>query len=233
MRLPWFGRVGLAAGLALVLEWPGITLAEGWTAAAGDMGRDESRIAVQIGGSWGAVGGTEVEKVDPARGFEVGASYRVFRSASVYGSYASSTASVSGQLTQLLDQRIRPDGNSGNVDGEISFRRFRAGLRVDGLRQEDWPIQVYFIGAAVFSTNEVRIDSVDQAPPQPVAKAGGGVVDPSKFEDTQTGFLGRVGVEYRVMPRVGVDLGFTYEIFEPPPGTNSTTSLNGGVTIRI
>ena len=63
--------------------------------------------------------------------------------------------------------------------------------------------------------------------------AGGGEVNLGGFEDQQIGILGRIGMEYRVTRNLGVDLGFNYEIFEPPPGTNATAALSGGLTIRI
>lgn len=232
MKLPRFVRV--APGVcALVCLWSAPVLAADWQAAAGDMGRNESRIALDIGGSWALVSGDEVEKVNPATGFEVGAAFRFFRSASLYGAFASSKSTVDGQIVALIDQPVRADGRSGNVSGDVTFTRYRAGLRIDGMRQERWPAQVYFIGAAVFVTTKVAIDTVDQATPAPIPALGGGMVDLGGFEDSQVGFMGRVGMEYSVAPRVGVDLGFTYEVFEAPPGTSSAAGFHGGVTFRI
>lgn len=234
MSLPFPVRAGFLAGLGFALFASQVAAAEeDWTPAAGDLGWTTTRFALHVGGSWGPIGGTEVEKVDPASGFEVGLSGRVYHSISLYGSYASSKGNVKGQVVQLLDQPVRTDRRSGTVDGELTFRRYRAGLRIDGLRQESWPFQAYFVGAAVFSTNEVKLSSVDEAPPASIPIPGGGMLDLAKFDDSQTGFLGRVGIEYIVAPRVWVYGAFSYEVFEPPPGTNATASVNVGVTIRI
>jgi opacity protein-like surface antigen len=140
---------------------------------------------------------------------------------------------VDGQIVELLDQPVRADGRSGNVSGELTFTRYRVGLRLDGLRQQNWPAQVYFIGGAVFATTKVAIDTVDYATPGLVPAPGGGRVDLGGFEDSQVGFMGRIGMEYRVAANLSVNLGFTYEVFEPPPGTNSNTAFNGGLTYRI
>jgi Outer membrane protein beta-barrel domain len=233
MNLPSPARTGALVGLAVALSLVGPARADDWTETTGGLGHEATRFALHIGGSWGPVNGTEVEKVDPASGFEVGLSARVLWSISLYGSYASTSGNVSGQLVQLLDQRVRADGRSGNVDGSLDFRRYRAGLRIDGLRQKNWPFQAYFVGAAVFTTNEIKLDSVDHAPPVPIALPQGGSVDLRKFDDSQTGFLGRVGVEYPLVPHAWVYVNFTYEVLEPPPGTNATTSFNGGLTLRI
>jgi hypothetical protein len=234
MSLPFPVRAGVRAGVVLAMLASGpATAAADWTATAGDLGTNASRFAVHVGGSWGPINGTEVEKVDPATGLEVGVSGRVWRSFSLYGSYATSQGSVKGQIVQLLDQPIRADGRSGTVDGDVSFRRFRAGVRIDGLRQEDWPFQAYFVGAAVFSTNEVKLNSVDGRPPQVLDLPDGGTLDLAKFDDSQLGFLGRIGVEYLLTTRFWVYTNFTYEVIEPPPGTNATASVNGGLTIRI
>ncbi|MBZ0269118.1 hypothetical protein K8I85_13245 [bacterium] len=233
MKLSRFGRVVLGPCALVCLLCGPVAAADDWEAGVGEMGRTATRIALQIGGSWGAIYGTEVEKTNPATGFEVGASYRVFRIFSLYGGYASSKANIDGQLVELLDQPVRADGRSGNVSGDITYARYRTGIRIDAMRQKNWPAQIYFLGAAVFSTNKVAIESVDHEAPAPVPAPGGGTVDLTGFEDSQIGFLGRVAVEYRFAPRIGTYLGFSYEVFEAPPGTNSTTALSGGLVFRI
>jgi len=233
MKLSRFGRVVVGPCALVCLFCGPAAAADDWEAGVGEMGRTASRIALQVGGSWGAIYGTEVERTNPAAGFEVGASYRVFRIFSLYGGYASSKANVDGQLVELLDQPVRADGRSGNVKGDITYSRYRAGIRIDGMRQENWPVQVYFLGAAIFSTNKVAIDEVDHASPSPVPAPGGGMVDLGGFEDSQIGFLGRMALEYRFAPRFGTYMGFTYEVFEAPPGTNSTTAVTGGLTFRM
>lgn len=236
MSLPFSVRAGALAGLGVALLLPGVATADSdWIPAAGDLGLSSTRYAIHVGGSWGPVSGTEVENTEPASGVEIGVSVRVLWSVSAYGSFAWSRSTVKGQIVQLLDQEVRADGRSGNVDGELTSRRLRYGVRVDGLRQEGWPFQIYFVGAAVQSVNEVTINSLDHvSPPPPIPLSGGRTLDIGKFDDGgQWGFLGRVGVEYLVTKQAWVYGNFTYEVVEPPPGTYATASINAGLTYRI
>lgn len=234
MKFPSLARTRILGGVCLLLLAAGpAAAAEDWTPALGDLGRTATRFALHIGGNWSAITGTEVEQMDSATGYEAGISVRVFRSFSLFGGYAVSSGDVKGQVVQLLDQNVRPDGRSGNVSGQIEARRFRTGIRVDALRERNWRFQPYLLGAAVFTTTEVTIDSVDQAAPRPVPVVGGGSADISRFEDSQIGALARFGVEYRVVPLIGIDFNLSLEMMELPPGTNAATSVNGGITIRI
>jgi hypothetical protein len=181
-----------------------------------------TRLRVHGGVLYGTVSGSEVEKTDPAFGFEIGGSFRVLRGLSICGSFAKSRSNVDGQVVQLLDVPVRVDGRSGTVDGRVDFDRFRVGVRVDGLRQPSFRVQPYLLGAATFTKNKVKLDTVDRAKP----------AQPS-YDDSQIGGVGQFGVEVGVAPRIGVDAHFVYEVFEFPPATNSSLGVGAGVALRL
>ncbi len=228
-------RLGqVLAGLALGLLFVSPAVAD-WSAVAGDLGRDESRLLLFGGGSYGVLGGSEVEDTDPTFGYEAGAGYRLWRGITLTGSWAAHTADVDGQLVQLLDVRVREDGRSGRVLGQIETSRFRAGLRLDPLGNEGWRYHPYVEVGVMHSTIEVTIDSVNGAPPVPFLQTpdDAELTDISVFDDTQLGGMARFGVEVDVMGGLGFDLGSTFEIIEFPAGTNSITTFGGRLVFRI
>lgn len=235
MKLPSLARpLAGVASLALLSLAPSTAhSADDWEATMGDLGRTTTRIGLHLGAFYGATSGSEVRRVEPAAGLEVGASYRVLGSFSLYGSYALSSADVKGQVTELIDQKVRPDGRSGNVDGTIDLSRFRAGIRVDALREKGWKYQPYLVLAASITNSTVELKTVDGAPPRPSRNPEGILIDPSSFADSQIGAMGRLGVEYPVANHVGANLAFTYEGIELPPGTHSVISAYGGLTLRF
>lgn len=221
--------------LVAVLCFSTASGAEDWEPVAGGLGRDASRFAVHLGGSYGTMQGSELENLDPSTGFDVGVSFRFLGNLSAVGYYAADKANVSGQLTQLLDQRVRADGRSGLVEGEVKTERFRAGLRVDAYRERGWRFTPYLLGAVVFSDIEVTIDSVDGAPPAPIPSADPlqPRTDISTVKSNEIGGLGRLGVEYRVASRIAVDLNGNVEIIEAQPGTNTIFAVNSGLVVRF
>jgi hypothetical protein len=134
-----------------------------------------------------------------------------------------------------VDQNVRPDGRSGYVVGKIEQTRFRAGIRVDAYREKNWRVRPYLMGAVVFSTTDVTIDSVNgQSPPALVP--GDVITDPvdiSSFSQSHVGGLARVGLEVPVASSVFVDVSGNIEVIEMQPGTNSIYSVNSGLTIRF
>ncbi len=234
MKRPSFGLVPILATGA-VLFASVVQAEDAWEASLGELGRSSTRFGLHISAGYSAVSGNEVEQVESAVGYEAGLSVRVLGNLSIFGSYAVATGDLEGQLVQILDQKIRSDGRSGNASGDLELSRWRVGVRVDALREKNWPWQPYFLGAVVFSSSEVTLDSVDQSsPPLPVsAGIGQPLIDIRTIKDSQTGALARLGLEYLLTPTIGVDLNFTYEVIELPPGTNANSSINAGLTFRI
>ncbi len=193
----------------------------------------ESRGGVFGGILWGSLDGSEVEKADPAMGFEGGAFWHLWRGISVWGSYAVSSHDVNGQLLQLLDQPVRAGGRSATVEGSVQVNRARAGVRLDALRQAGWRFVPYAVAAVCFSSIEVTVDKVDGADPVPVPDAAGNPVDIRSLDDTQLGGLGRFGVECEVSPILHVDVHGSFEVFEFPAGTNASATAGAGLVYRF
>ena len=235
MKLPWLAgpAVGVASLALLPLVPSAAHAADDWEATMGELGRNASRYALHLGAGYGGWDGTEVSRVDPALGFEVAASFRAYGNYSLYAGYALASADVQGQVAELLDQKVRPDGRSGNVDGSLDVSRFRVGVRIDALREQNWRFQPYVVFAAVFSTSTVDLNSVDGAPPRPSPNAEGELVDIRSFDDSQIGAMGRIGLEWMVLPRIGVNAAFTYEGIELPPGTHAIIGAGTGLTFRF
>jgi opacity protein-like surface antigen len=206
-----------------------------WEPVAGELGRDRARVMVRVGGNYGLMRGSELENMDPSKGFEAGIAVPVLGSLSVTGSWATDRANVDGQVVRLLDQAVRPDGRSGTVKGEVETTRFRAGIRLDAYRETDWKFTPYFQGAVVFSEIRVTLDSVDGRDPQPIPlpDGSGQVLDIREYSDNEIGALGRAGVEYHVTSRFAVDLSGSVEIIEFQAGTNSIYSLGTGISARF
>jgi hypothetical protein len=182
-----------------------------------------SRVGVFAGAFYGSLSGSHIEHVDPGAGFDGGASYRVLSDLSVWASFATSSYNVSKQqVTQLLGKDVLDSGRSATVEGSLTFTRVRVGVRVDGLRESTFRFQPYFVGAAIFTTNKAKLDTVDGVPP----------ANPS-HSDSKIGGYGRFGVELHVTPRVDVDGFATYEVFEFPASTNAALSAGGGVHFRL
>jgi len=230
-----------AAAPALLFSWSLLALASAafaapeWEPVAGDLGRDRDRFLIRVGVDYGVMDGSELENMDPAKGFDAGVAVPLFGSLSATGSFAVDRADINGQVTRILDQQVRPDGRSGTVAGQVETRRFRAGLRVDAYREHDWKFTPYLQAAVVFSKISVTIDSVDGAEPQPIPVPGGGgtVLDISEYADNEIGGLGRAGVEYHLSERLSVDLCGNVEIIEFQAGTNTIFSLGSGLTARF
>jgi hypothetical protein len=179
-------------------------------------------VGVFAGAFYGSLSGSHVEHVDPGPGFDGGASYRVLRDLSVWASVATSSFNVKGQqVTQILGKRVLESGRSATVDGSLTFTRVRVGVRVDGLREPAFRFQPYFVGAAIFTTNKGKVDSVD------------GVRQNSSHSDSKIGGYGRFGMELRVAPRVDVDGYASYEVFEFPASTTAALSAGGGIHFRL
>lgn len=183
-----------------------------------------ARVHVFAGVDYGSLKGSEIENADPMLGFEGGASFRVMWDLSVWGSYATSSSTIQGQVVQLLDVPVRPDGRSGTVDGQIDLNRFRVGIRVDGLREAGFRVQPYLVGAAIFTSNKVKLDTVDGRAP---------AANRRSFKDDQIGALGRFGVEAHVTSMIAIDGHLSYEIFELPPATNASAGVGGGISLSF
>jgi hypothetical protein len=227
------GLAVCAAGVAFLARPSAV--AAGWVPTAGDLGRSDSRYALHIGGNYGVISGAEVEGVDPGIGYEGGLSFRVLGSLSVFGSYAVNSSTVDAQLIEILDQDVRPERRSGHVEGDVETSRLRAGLRIDAHHESGWRFRPYLVGAVLFSTIDVKIDSVDNVSPPPKVPTnppGSPPVDIRKISDEQLGAMLRFGVEYYVMRAVAIDLNVSHEVVEFPAGTNAITSFHGGLSIR-
>jgi hypothetical protein len=224
------------AGFSLCLLVSSPTLGADWTPTHGELGQNDRRVAIGIGASYGVLSGSEVEKVDPGPGLEVGVAVRALWSLSAVGSFAVNSSDVSGQLIQLIDQNVRTDGRSGNVQGSMRVGRLRAGLRFDALREQNWRFHPYLTVAVVYSRTEVNIDSVDGVSPPPEVTGPPPEFLPvnlKSFTDTQLGGLGRFGVEWAFHPRMALDLSGSYEVIEFPSGTNAITSINTLFVFRV
>jgi len=206
---------------------------ESGSAPAVELVTADAATVFWIGAAWEGISGNEVDAVDPAPVFEVGASRRFWHDVSLWVSAAVSKHSILAQTRQLLDQPLTPT-RSGLVDGDVSTRRLRAGIRLDGLGEPGWPFAPYVVAAASWSTVEVEIASVNGvAPPPAVPDVRGNPVDVSKFDDSQIGGLGRFGVEYALGARVRIDAHVDYEVLEFPPGTGATVGAGGGAVLRF
>jgi len=191
------------------------------------------RFAVHFGGSYGAPAGSEVPRTEAGPGFEVAGSYRAWRSLSLYGGFAWHSSAVKGQVTRILDPPVRPDRRSGTVDGNVRYSRLRGGVRVDAYRMEDWKFQIYLMGGVLWTSVEAALDTVDGLPPVPYADPAGNLVDPGNITSSLLGAFGRAGVDYSVTSRFAVDLSFTFETIDPPPGTNDLASFTLGGVFRF
>lgn len=235
MRRPAAVRIALPLSFALLALSSVAHAASEWEPVAGGLGRDNDRVLLRVGGGTGLMRGDELSKLDPAKGLEAEVALRAFWSVSVTGSWAMDRADVNGQVVQLLDQRVRADGRSGNVTGRVETKRVRAGLRVDAYREKNWKFTPYFEGGVVFSQITITIDSVDGAPPAPVPAYDGTdrVLDISEYTNNEIGAMGRAGVEYQLAPSFGVDLAGNVEIIEFQAGKNSIYSFGGGFFYRF
>ena len=222
-----------AAPAAAAIAPPVTALADTAAPEVPDLTPDPSRGGAFGGLSWATLGGTEVEKADPVLGFEGGAFVRVWRGAGLWGSFALHSHSLSGQISQLLDQPLRPRGRSATVDGSIKVTRARVGVRLESVRQADWRFVPYVVGAVSFAKIDVTVDKVDGAAPLPVPDALGKPVDVSRFDKSRLGGLGRFGVEYDALPHIRVDLHADYEVYAFPPGTAASAALGANLVYRL
>ena len=205
------------------LAWVTPAAAE-WVAVTGDIGRTVQTATVHGGVHYANPAGSELEKTDPGLGFEAGVAVRLRWSLSLDLSLALGSSDVDGQVVQLLDSTVRDDGRSGTVQASVDFARYRAGIRLDGFRQQEWRLQTYILAAAVYAKTEVAVDLVDGAPPAP----GRG-----SFDSSQIGALCRVGGEVELARHMGLDVAGNYEVLEFPTGTASLTSVTIGFFYRI
>jgi hypothetical protein len=204
-----------------------------WQADVGNLGRTAHRYAFHIGGSYGILTGSEVPDTESGPGFEVAASSRVWSSLSVYVGYARHSSNVQGQIAQLLDTNVRPDGRSGTVDGKILVPRLRGAVRVDAFRAQDWKFQVYAQGGVLYSFVEATLETIDGEPPEPYEGPDGTLVDPGTITADLLGMFGRVGADYLVGQRLGLDGSFTWEVVDPPAGTNDLVTFAAGAVFRF
>lgn len=221
-----------AVCLALVgLLLPSPAQAE-WEVTEGELGRSSNRIAIHAGLGWTGVSGSDVERVDPTYSLDFGVSARVFRSLSLYGSYALSAHDVAGQVKSLVGQNVRPDGRSGNIDGTFDLTRIRVGIRFDGVRAETIKLQPYLAGGVVFASTTVELATVDGGAPQPSLNADGEFVNPASFDTSTIGGFMRAGVEYLLTEELSVFADGLFEVIEPPAGLHSAAAVTGGITFR-
>jgi len=204
-----------------------------WEATSGELGRDKARFNLHAGAGWTGIYGSDVENVEPGVSLEAGLAFRVLGSVSLYAGYGVGTFDVKGQLTQLLGQRVRPDGRSGNVVGTYEPARIRLGIRVNGLRTESHKVIPYFGIGALLTKATVTIDSVDGAPPEPSPDEDNVLQDISTFERDKVGAYIRAGVAWRLASLLSVYADGLYEVVDFPPGLNSMGTLNGGVQLHF
>lgn len=241
---PFHSRV-LVAGLASVSLSVGVARAQAPAPpvasipeepppAGTELVGDAAPAGAFVGVVWSTLGGSEVESVDPAIGFEVGGFVRLFPAVSVWGSAAYANHAVSAQLARLLDQPLRPDGRSGRVEGEVRMVRLRAGVRLDAMREPDWRYTPYFVVAASLSRADVTIDSIDgNSDPPPVPGPDGEPVDVTSYHDTQIGALGRLGVEFLLTESVRIDVHGSFEAAKLPPSANYSVVAGAGLGLRF
>jgi hypothetical protein len=220
----------LAAGVrtltaaALVVSFGPACHADEWVERNAPLGLDEFTFLVAGGVNYGAVFGSELEHVDPSVGFWANGAFRVHEALSACVSVSHNLGQIDGQLTQILDHEVRPDGRSGHAVGEVELLRFGAGVRVDAFREMAWRWRPYAQAEVLRTQFDVTLDSVNGAPPPPGT---------SSFDDSQWGALGRAGVDYRLGDLVGLDLAGTFEFLEFPAGTSSIVSIQGGASLRF
>jgi opacity protein-like surface antigen len=229
-----FRRARLVALVALLA---GLTTAgparAAWEATSGELGRQSTRFTLHVGGGWAGVYGSDVGKVDPGVSLEAGLGFRVIGSVSLYAGYGAGSFDVKGQVVQLLGQRVRPDGRSGNVVGTYEPTRIRLGLLMNAFHTEGFKVVPYFGIGALLTTAKVTLDSVDGAPPQPSPDEGNVLQDPSDFDRQKYGLYLRAGAAWRLARLVSVYVDGLYEIVEYPPGLNSMATFNGGLQLHF
>jgi hypothetical protein len=212
------------------LAWVTPAAAE-WVAVTGDIGRTVQTATVHGGVQYANPAGSEFGKLDPGLGFEGGVAVHLIWNLSLDLSFALGSSDVDGQVVQLLDSTVREDGRSGTVLASADFTRARAGIRIDGLRQEGWRVQTYALAAVIFYTKtEVTVDQVGGSP----LASGRASFDSSQFFNLRRlGALCRVGGEVELARHMGLDVAGNYEILEFPTGTASLTSVTIGFFYRI
>ena len=191
-----------------------------------ELGRDESRIFVFAGGGFGRPAGSEVDDADVAFGYEAGGGLHLWRSVSLVGAWAVLKNDIYGQMTRLLDYKVRESGRSGLVDGSIESSRVRAGLRFDPVFADGWRYHPHLALGATYSKVEARIDMVNRVVPVPFKQSRDDeeVTDIRAYDFDQFGGFARFGIEVDLRKSFAVDVGAAYEILEFPPGTNSLPS---------
>jgi hypothetical protein len=217
----------IAAAVLLSLFGP-TCRAQDWVEHEEGLGFDEFKFLVAGGLDYSWVFGSEVEQIDPSLGFWATGAYRIGGAFSVCASILHNSASIDGRMSQLLDVPIRPDGKSGFVEGDMGLMRFGAGVRLDAFRTQAWKYRPYVQAEIIRSMIDVTLDSVDGASP-----ADDDQYTRSSFDASQWGALARVGVDYRLTPMIGIDVGGIFEILEFPAGTASIASIAGGATFRF
>ncbi len=214
---------------AVLFTFPGFACrAQDWVEREAGLGLDDFGFLVSGGVNYAAVFGSELEHVDPSFGFWASGAYRLFDSISPCISISHNVGGIDGQLTQILDVPVRPDGRSGHAVGEVGLMRIGAGARVDAFREKEWRYRPYAVAEITRTFFDVTLETVDGAPP---------VDEPdeprSSFDDSQWGAMVRGGVDYRINELIGVDLGATYEFLEFQGGTSSLASIQGGASFRF
>ena len=204
-----------------------------WEATSGELGQDRGRFNLHAGVGWTGVYGGDVENVQPGASIEAGLALRAFGSVSLYAGYGIGTYDVKGQLTQLLGQRVRPDGRSGNVVGTYEPARIRLGIRLNGLRTETHKVIPYFGIGALLTQATVTIESVDGAPPEPSPDENNELQDISSFEREMVGAYIRAGAAWRFSGLLSLYADGLYEVVEFPPGLNSMATINGGLQLHF
>jgi hypothetical protein len=185
---------------------------------------DSLRFLVSLGLNYGDVSGSEVEKADPSFGIRATGAMRLFSQFSACVSIARNTASVKGQVVQLLDRFVRPDRRSGNVEADLEFLRLGIGGRLDAMSTAEWKYRPYVQGEFLLAKSELTLESVDGAAPTP------GI---APFSQTKYGALAGAGVDVGFSPNMGVGLFGAFEILEFPSGTISLASLQAGGSYRF
>jgi hypothetical protein len=202
--------------------------AQDWVEREAGLGLDDFRFLVSGGVNYATAFGSELEHVDPSFGFWASGAYRLRGSISPCISISRNVAGFDGQITQILDVPVRPDGRSGHAVGDVTLMRIGAGVRVDAFREKAWRYRPYAMAEIARTFFDVTLESVDGEPP---------VDEPdevrSSFDDSQWGALVRGGVDYRINELVGIDLGATYEFLEFQGGTSALASLLGGASFRF
>jgi hypothetical protein len=220
-------RCALATA-ALCMMFGETCRAQEWVAQNAELGVDEFHFLVAGGLNYGAAFGSELEHVDPSVGFWASGAYRFKPTLSACLSVAHNLGNVEGQLTQILDVNVRPDGRSGTVIGEVEMLRVGAGVRLDAFREQDWRYRPYVQAEVLRTFFSVTLDSVDGSPP--LDEPG---VARSSFDDSQWGALARVGVDARINSMLGIVFGGTFEFLEFPAGTGSFVAGEAGASFRF